>query len=157
MAEPALESRSLDPPVVAQGWGSSGTPNISHFRPGLSTRVGCRSSQKATGTRFRRQHVGGPEQGCCCASVCPGLPVLPLLGAFARTGICSSTGCGWMCHGTKSPSPQPVTGSLKALVAELCPTLCDPMDCSPPDSFVHGILQVRTLEWVAMPSSGRSS
>ena len=33
------------------------------------------------------------------------------------------------------------------------PTLCDPMDCSPPDSSVHGILQVRILEWVAMPSS----
>ena len=34
-----------------------------------------------------------------------------------------------------------------------CPTLCDPMDCSPLGSWVHGILQVRLLEWVAMPSS----
>ena len=32
------------------------------------------------------------------------------------------------------------------LVAQLSPTLCDPMDCSPPGSFVHGILQARTLE-----------
>ena len=32
-------------------------------------------------------------------------------------------------------------------------TLCDPTDCSPPGSSVHGILQVRTLEWVAMLSS----
>ena len=32
-------------------------------------------------------------------------------------------------------------------------TLCDPMDCSPPGSSVHGILQARILEWVAMPSS----
>ena len=32
-------------------------------------------------------------------------------------------------------------------------TLCDPMDCSPPGSSVHGILQARTLEWAAMPSS----
>ena len=31
--------------------------------------------------------------------------------------------------------------------------LCHPMDCSPPGSSVHGILQARTLEWVAMPSS----
>ena len=30
--------------------------------------------------------------------------------------------------------------------------LCDPMDCNPPGSSVHGILQVRILEWVAMPS-----
>ena len=34
-----------------------------------------------------------------------------------------------------------------------CPTLCDPMDCSPPGSSVHGLLQARILEWVAMPSS----
>ena len=33
-------------------------------------------------------------------------------------------------------------------------TLCDPMDCSPPGSSVHGILQARILEWVVMPSSG---
>ena len=34
-----------------------------------------------------------------------------------------------------------------------CPILCDPMDCSPPGSSVHGILQARILEWVVMPSS----
>ena len=38
-----------------------------------------------------------------------------------------------------------------------CPALCDPMDYSPPGSPVHGILQMRTLEWVAMPSSKESS
>ena len=35
-----------------------------------------------------------------------------------------------------------------------CSTLCDPMDCSPPGSSVHGTLQARILEWVAMPFSG---
>ena len=35
--------------------------------------------------------------------------------------------------------------------------LCDPMDCSPPGSSVHGILQARTLEWVAISSSKGSS
>ena len=37
------------------------------------------------------------------------------------------------------------------------PTLCSPMDCSPPGFSVHGILQARTLEWVAVPSSRGSS
>ena len=37
------------------------------------------------------------------------------------------------------------------------PTLCDLEDCSPPGSSVHGILQARILEWVAMPSSRGSS
>ena len=40
---------------------------------------------------------------------------------------------------------------------QLCPALYDPMDCSPPDSSVHGILQARILEWVATPSSRGSS
>ena len=34
---------------------------------------------------------------------------------------------------------------MKVLVAQLCPTLCDPMDCSPPGSSVHGLLQARIL------------
>ena len=38
-------------------------------------------------------------------------------------------------------------------VTQSCLTLCDPMDCSPPGSSAHGILQARILEWVAMPSS----
>ena len=43
------------------------------------------------------------------------------------------------------------------LVAQSCPTLCDPMDCSPPGSSIHGILQTRILEWVAIPFSRESS
>ena len=38
-----------------------------------------------------------------------------------------------------------------------CLILCDPMDCTPPGSSVHGILQARILEWVAIPSSKGSS
>ena len=43
------------------------------------------------------------------------------------------------------------------LVTESCPAVCDPMDCSPPGSSVHGILQESVLEWVARPSSRGSS
>ena len=46
---------------------------------------------------------------------------------------------------------------LCAQSLQLCPTLCNPMDCSPPGFSVHGILQARTLEWVAMSSSRGSS
>ena len=38
-------------------------------------------------------------------------------------------------------------------VAQLCPTLCNPMDCNLTGSSIHGILQARILEWVAMPFS----
>ena len=40
-----------------------------------------------------------------------------------------------------------------AKLLQSCPTLCDPMDCSLPDSSIHEILQMRILEWIAMPSS----
>ena len=42
-------------------------------------------------------------------------------------------------------------------VAQSCPTLCNPMDCSPPGSSVHGIFQARILEWVTISFSRRSS
>ena len=41
----------------------------------------------------------------------------------------------------------------RELVAQLCLTVCDSMDCSLPGSSIHGILQARILEWVAIPFS----
>ena len=43
------------------------------------------------------------------------------------------------------------------LVAQLCPILCDPLDCNLPGSSVYGIFQARTLEWVAISFSWDSS
>ena len=44
-------------------------------------------------------------------------------------------------------------GSGLRIVWALCPTLCNPVNCSPPDSSVHGVLQPRILEWVTIPFS----
>ena len=46
-----------------------------------------------------------------------------------------------------------IFGIMKVLITQLCLMLCHPMDCSPPSSSVHGILQARTLEWVAISYS----
>ena len=43
---------------------------------------------------------------------------------------------------------------MKVLLGELCPTLCDPIDCSPPASSVHGISQARILQEEPFPSPG---
>ena len=51
----------------------------------------------------------------------------------------------------------PQTSVCVCEVAQSCPALCDPMDCSPPGSSVHGILQARILEWVAISFSRGSS
>ena len=46
---------------------------------------------------------------------------------------------------------------VKALISQLCPTLCNPMDYSPPGSSLRGILQESMLEWVAVSLSRGSS
>ena len=50
-----------------------------------------------------------------------------------------------------------VFACVLCLAAQSCPALCGPMDCSPPGSSVHGILQAKSLGWVVMPSSRGSS
>ena len=56
-----------------------------------------------------------------------------------------------------SPPASRYIYALCAKSLQLCPTLCDPMDCSPPGSSVHGFLQARIPEWVAVPFSRASS
>ena len=56
--------------------------------------------------------------------------------AYVRTSVCA---CVHLC--------------VRALRAQSCQSLCNAMDCSPPGSSVHWILQARILEWVAMPFS----
>ena len=61
----------------------------------------------------------------------------------------------WQSALTRAQSKTKMTVCAKSL--QSCPTLWDSMDCSPPGSSVHGILQASILEWVAMPSSRGSS
>ena len=58
-----------------------------------------------------------------------------------NTGV----GCHFLLQCIKVKSESDVTQS--------CPTLSDPMDCSPPGSSIHGIFQARVLEWVAIAFS----
>ena len=73
----------------------------------------------------------------------PGSPVPGILQARTRAG------CHFLLQFMKVKSEREV--------AQSCPPLCNPMDCSLPGSSVHGMFQARILEWVAMPSSRRSS
>ena len=75
---------------------------------------------------------------------------------------CSGAGHPQSCHernGTFIPPYQPITGARQfssvqfSSVAQSCPTLCDSIDGSPPGVPVPGILQARTLEWVAISFS----
>ena len=55
------------------------------------------------------------------------------------------------------PQPISLAQEEEEKVAQSCPTLYNTMNCSLPGSFVHGILQARILEWVAVSSSRGSS
>jgi len=60
------------------------------------------------------------------------------------------TGATWEAHNTQG-AVAAAAAAAKSL--QSCPTLCDPRDSSPPGSPVPGILQARTLEWVAISFS----
>ena len=70
-------------------------------------------------------------------------PVWRAIFSQNSTGFCTHLHNSSLCMCGRSP--------------QSCPTPCDPKDCSPLGSSVHGILQARILEWVALPSSSRSS
>ena len=56
------------------------------------------------------------------------------------------------CPGT--PYTIYIYACVHAKFLQSCPALCNCMECSPPGSFIHGILQARILEWIVMPSAG---
>ena len=76
---------------------------------------------------------------------------------FNQFCIITITGCCTKLKGQLDLSSLKVKVKSESEVAQSCPTLCDPMDSSPPGSSVHGILQARILEWVAISFSRGSS
>ena len=70
----------------------------------------------------------------------------------------------WVSHKERVKTPHAthmtfgrLLSLMCVLVAQSSPTLCDPVDCSSPGFFVHGILQARIPKWIAMPFSRVSS
>ena len=95
-----------------------------------------------------------------------GILLLLLLTRFSRVWLCAtsrtaayqaplSMGFSRQEYWSVVPLPSPRCGYAAAAAQSLqsCPTLCDPIDSSPPGSTVPGILQTRTLEWAAISFS----
>jgi len=111
--------------------------------------------------------VGGSGCKCATVSVCKSIRICVFLWEFkwecrlVREITCKHAFHVWECsrlsmflyEWTSEYSRECEHAAAAAKSLQLCPTLCDPMDCSPPGSSVHGILQARTLEWVAISSS----
>ena len=113
------------------------------YSPGKNTGVSCRFSkgQHRDANRSHRHALGRWGGAVTCAEASS-------LSAKKQQGILQSVST--LFKGM-------VQINYPVLVAQSCPAVWDTMDCSPPGSPVHGILQARILEWVAMPSSRGSS
>ena len=94
--------------------------------------------------------------------------LLLLLSRFSRVQLCATPytaalrlPCPWDSPGKNSGVGchfllQCMKVKSESEVAQSCPTLLDPMDCSPPASSAHGIFQARVLEWGAIAFSDSS-
>ena len=81
-----------------------------------------------------------------CISLCSSIAYMQFTSACLFIHMCVHVGTHTHTHKYMQTKP-------KVLVAPSCLTLCNPMDYSPPGSFVHGILQAGILEWVAFSFS----
>ena len=130
-----------------------------------------KSHSKSMAEREARTGWRGPRHvfwGLCCPDKPPASPqILPLsLWANSHQEFLLLCWKGpqellWDCNSPelqRSPTyPSPSQWLCACVHAQSCPTLSNPRDCSPPGSSIHGIFQVRTLEWVAISSSSGSS
>ena len=113
-----------------------------------------------------------PLRICSCCSLCPIHPAIDLspISAILDTRLqlgklrpqpgqshCPSPGSPYLSNGPTVLHPETCTSSFALCCAQSCPTPCNPRDCSSPGSSVHGTLQTRILEWVAISSSRGSS
>ena len=96
-------------------------------------------------------------EGCCQPSLHAEdqrqiIPHPSLCGLFGSDGSvlfsAQSLRQGHCLKAAYNPIWQAIFSKVVMSVTQSCPTLCDPMDCNPPGSSVHEILQARTLEWV---------
>ena len=136
-----------------------------HFLPGESIRSHrLRAQSRKTAALPRQIQMVSPGCHLSC------LPLLLLqLCPTSHTSVVSNSvrPHRWQPTGLRRPwdSPGKNTGvgcyflfqgmkvKIESEVAQLCPTLCDPVDCSPPGSSVHGIFQAGVLEWVVIAFS----
>ena len=86
-------------------------------------------------------------------SPCSSIAYMQCTSACLFIHVCGHVGAHTHTHTHTHTHREHVQTKPEVLAAQSCLTLCNPMDCSPAGSFVHGILQARTLEWVALSFS----
>ena len=131
---------------IAKKCYASSESSVSHNLFLVESLKFCRNYQNVTETQGRK---------CCWKNGANRL-------ARSRVTTNIQLGEGSVCETQQSEAQDEVwlqlsQGCIECSFAQSCPTLCDPVGCRTPISSVHGILQARILEWIAMPSSRGSS
>ena len=99
---------------------------------------------------YRTQQCINPSYACVRGALCwSALSSEGFLEQWGSSGVAFSLDQAL----AKNPNPNSNPNLKVSEVAQLCQTLCDPMDCRPPGYSVHGIFQARILEWVAISFS----
>ena len=132
-------SQSLWDPCVCRAWAGGGctsdagrrNPLLPSPRPGSSRAVHAPSGAQSL------------EMELECGPGSPRVPPLQLLTWVPPPALSPAGPRGWLAL---------VSLCFLLVIAQSCPTLRNPMDCSPPGSSVHEILPARTLEWDSMTS-----
>ena len=144
----SLGSKAIIPLFLSNSWKGKCIPQTPHCTAEASTNwwplfyliLGCSMGpsvgRKEIAERDLESGIGGTDQGSN--------PALLLTNCVAWGELCnlSNLAC-YLWNGS----------SITAKSLQSCPTLCDPIDGSPPGSFVHGIFQARVLEWGAIAFS----
>ena len=149
------------------------TPALSSVRPLFVPSVGLVLSQEHTATRKRSERFFFFPSRKCFRTMksqslnqkiheCPFKAIITnyFISGFQKRNISVIFLClaDWMFEKLKSWDSILLDRGVRVCeFIQLCLTLCDPMDCSPPGSSIHAVLQARILEWVVMPSSRGSS
>ena len=94
---------------------------------------------------------------CLISGKCPPSLHLSLLFVGSSRNCCEDCVKDDIYRAQQVPDLVSVHCTHECAVAQSCPTLCSPMDCSLPGPSVHGIFQARILKWVAISSSRGSS
>ena len=160
------DRQTLSPVLAASDLGDRGSS--SHWGPSSQ----CWNTRLAPGAPLHQQSNSADQRQCPCASKWLLPPCQPLEAPILPRHSQEWEFCGGSLHlGRSAPwkgatlvksvmaEAVRVTLTVAVLcsVAQSCPTLCDPMDGNLPGFSVHGVLQARVLEWVAMPASGGSN
>ena len=140
--------------AIFQIWTECSISSTLHFmlvtlKPISSEDLLALESQMFPDCLYAHQHQ--ESSSCSLVALCPCCP----------SRDCSANSPSWPrspCQTSEfTLDPSLLFACMRAHWLQLCPSLCNPKGYSLPGSSVHGILQVRILEWVVMPSSRRSS